>query len=119
LATVAQFERFLPHLMLAQAQESIASLEPASGGSFRYKDAAGSLIQVTLDPRTQLPLRASQIVDGKPGAETVYSDYEMRHGLMMPRRVQIYQGEVLREDLKLGMTRVGKIGETRFKLPAG
>jgi YD repeat-containing protein len=118
IATLAQFERFLPHLMLAQANGPNAALEPGESGSIRYKDAAGSLIQVTLDPQTRLPLRASQIVEGKPTTETVYSSYERRHGLMMPRRVQIYQGGTLREDLKLGATRIGKVDESRFMPPA-
>jgi hypothetical protein len=102
IASLAQFQRFLPHLMLAQAQEASAGLEAGEGGGLRYKDAAGSLIQVTLDPQTNLPLRASQIVDGKPAGETVYSDYELRHGLMMPGRVQVFQAGILREDLKQG-----------------
>jgi glyoxylase-like metal-dependent hydrolase (beta-lactamase superfamily II) len=119
IASLAQFERFLPHLMLAQAQAASAALEAGEGGGFRYKDAAGSLIQVTLDPQTNLPLRASQIVDGKPVSETVYLDYQRRHGLMMPRRVQVFQGGTLREDLKLGATRIGKADEASFTPPAG
>jgi glyoxylase-like metal-dependent hydrolase (beta-lactamase superfamily II) len=118
IASLAQFERFLPHLMLAQAHEARAGLEALAGG-FRYADAAGSLIQVTLDQRTNLPLRASQIVDGKPTTETAYSDYERRHGLMMPRRVQVFQSGTLREDLTLGATRIGKADEARFTPPAG
>jgi hypothetical protein len=114
-----QFQRFLPHLVLAQAHQANATLEPEASGGFRYKDAAGSLIQVRLDPNTRLPLSASQIVDGKPATETLYSNYQRRHGLMMPRRVRVYLAGTLREDLKLGSTRVGMVEEARFEPPRG
>jgi glyoxylase-like metal-dependent hydrolase (beta-lactamase superfamily II) len=116
-AALAQFERFLPHLMLAQALQPDAALAPGVNGGFRYKDTAGNLIEVTLDPTTRLPLRASQIVDGKPSAEIVYSNYKRRHGLMMPGRVQIYQAGTLREDLTLKSTRVGEVAGTQFSAP--
>jgi hypothetical protein len=105
--------------MLAQALQPDAALAPGVNGGFRYKDAADNLIEVTLDPTTRLPLRASQIVDGRPSAEIAYSNYKRRHGLMMPGRVQIYQAGTLREDLTLKSTRIGEVAESKFSAPSG
>ncbi|HZF94100.1 MAG TPA: MBL fold metallo-hydrolase [Allosphingosinicella sp.] len=119
LAARLGWERFLPHLLLAQAEAARATVEPAGEGRFRYRDAAGALIEVTLDPATFRPTRAAQIVDGAETAVVAYYDYLRRHGIMLPARVQIFQGATLREDLRLGATRIGRPADSAFAPPSG
>jgi glyoxylase-like metal-dependent hydrolase (beta-lactamase superfamily II) len=114
-----QWERFLPHLLLRQAEAAGDSLELAAPDRLRYRDAAGDTIEITLDPVTRRPASAAQIVNGVAQAELRYRDYVRRHRVMRPGQVQLYLGGRLIEDVALGSTRTGALAESRFAPPAG
>ena len=114
-----QWERFLPHLLIAQARASAATLEAAGADGLRFRDAAGQLIEVMLDPVTRRPLRAAQVVEGKRQSELAYLDYGRRHGVMMPARLQVYQGDRLQEDLRLGRTLLAPVEQALLAPPPG
>jgi len=111
------WERFFPHLLLAQAQA--AAIEPAGEGRLRFRDAVGDTIEVTLDPSTLRPARAAVIANGAAQTEFVYTDYERRHGVLMAGRVQVFQRGTLQEDLQLGATRIARPSDASFAPPAG
>ncbi|HEX8643909.1 MAG TPA: MBL fold metallo-hydrolase [Allosphingosinicella sp.] len=113
------WERFFPHLVIAQAQAATATLEMADDGRLRFRDAVGDTVELTLDPATQRPARAALMADGVAQTEFVYSDYERRHGVLMPGRVQVFQRGTLQEDLRLGATRIARPPEGQFAAPAG
>jgi glyoxylase-like metal-dependent hydrolase (beta-lactamase superfamily II) len=114
-----QFERFLPHLLIHQAMAAAGGLEPTGPGRFRFKDAAGQTVEVTLDPVTTLPARADQIVNGASQQGIAYSDYRRRHGVMIPTRTRVYQGNRLQEDLRLAGSSLGDIPATMLTAPKG
>ena len=113
-----QFERSFPHLLIRQAEIAPAG-ETVSADAFRYRDAAGDTIEVTLDPVTRLPRSARQIGPGPATTELLYSDYRRRHGVLMPHRLQTRQGERVGEEVRLGATRLATISETELAEPAG
>jgi glyoxylase-like metal-dependent hydrolase (beta-lactamase superfamily II) len=114
-----QWERYFPHLMLRQASNASASLTMPSLSQLRFVDQVGDTIEITLDTATHRPVRAVQIVNGSPQAELAYSNYEARHGVMMPGRVQLSSGGRVVEDVNLGTTRIGRPEDERFAPPAG
>ncbi|MDQ3144606.1 MAG: MBL fold metallo-hydrolase, partial [Pseudomonadota bacterium] len=118
IASRLQFERFFPHLLMRQALAS-RSVERVAPSQFQFRDEAGTLIEVLLDPATGRPSRAAQIVDGKRQLELAYSDYHRRHGVMMPRRLQLFQAQRLQEDLTLGRTTIAPIARTSLTPPPG
>lgn len=118
LRTRLQWERFFPHLLIRQAQA--ARQVTASGlNAFTFTDAAGASIQVMLDPATSRPVRALQAEEGRPQIELAYSDYERRHGILMPARLQLHVGGRLLEDVRLGRTALGRPPAAAFRPPAG
>lgn len=112
------WERFFPHLLLAQASGSEVSVRGPLG--FHFADASGAGVEVTVDPETLLPTKAAaQPANGAPPSEYRYLDYERRHGVLMPGRVQIFAGGRLQEEVRLGATSLADISEADLSPPAG
>jgi len=112
------WERFFPHLLLSQASGGEVSAFGESG--FRFVDASGARVEVTVDPATLLPTgAAAQLANGAPPSEYRYLDYERRHGVMMPGRVQIVAGGRLQEEVRLGLTEIADLSEADLDPPAG
>jgi glyoxylase-like metal-dependent hydrolase (beta-lactamase superfamily II) len=117
LATRLQWERFFPHLLVAQAEAAGAAA--TAGGSLRFRDAAGAEIELWLDAVTARPLRAVQAAAGNtPRIEMEYGDYIRRHGVMMPVRVRLLIAGRVQEDLRLGATRVSPLAVAALAPPS-
>lgn len=118
LETRLQFERILPHFTLAQAEAS-GTVERTGPQAFRFRDASGRQVDVSLDPVTRLPVRVGQDIPGAGRLEYLYSDYARRHGLALPRRIRLMFADRLQEDLQLGQTRVAVPPARLFATPQG
>jgi glyoxylase-like metal-dependent hydrolase (beta-lactamase superfamily II) len=112
-----EWERFLPHLLLAQAAQGL--VEPTGPASFRFTDASGARVEVELDPATLLPRRAAQDRIGQPRQELIYSDYRRRHGVMLPGRMELRLAGRLQEELQLGRTRLAALPAALLEPPGG
>jgi glyoxylase-like metal-dependent hydrolase (beta-lactamase superfamily II) len=118
LATRLQWERFFPHLLVAQAEAAGAAA--TTEGSLRFRDAAGAEIELWLDPVSGRPVRAVQAPAGNvPRIEMLYGDYVRRHGVMMPGRVRLLLAGRVQEDLRLGATRIAPLAEAALAPPRG
>jgi len=113
-----QWERLFAHLLLRQAELATA-VEAIGPGAFRFRDAAGVLVEVTLDRATMLPVSAKEVGSGPPGPEIVYSQFRRRHGILFAHRTQSRQGERVAEELQLVATRLTRPRDRDFDVPPG
>lgn len=113
-----QWERLFPHLLIRQA-ELAAGSEAAGPDAFRFRDAAGVLVEVRLDPATRLPASAREIGAAGPQPELVYGDYRRRRGVLFAHSVRSRQGERTAEELRLAEVRTGAPAAAEFEPPSG
>jgi glyoxylase-like metal-dependent hydrolase (beta-lactamase superfamily II) len=116
LQTRLQWERLVPHLLVRQA--STAGVVSNTAAGFGYTDAAGAVIEVTVDQETRLPTKVEQLNAGVVQSAYHFFDYEPRHGVMMPRRVQVFGAGRLQEEVSLGSTRIAAVPDLDLVPPA-
>ncbi len=113
-----QWERFFPHLLVRQA-EFAQTTEALSASRFRYVDAAGAAVDVEVDPRSGRPIKAVFPAPAGPPLELSYLDYRRWQGVLLPRRVQVRQGDRLVEDIRLANVEVDQLRQADLAPPTG